>query len=304
MVERGRFPNTASLLRELLKHQDSYRQRWFRRAVRGSQGINRAAVARVVMDFLDETGERRAALTSSRQLKDLIGRALSGRSLSQETLGWIIAAFEMEPEHESLVRRTFWDERQGSEDRIVIGRGLSAVGSTPRHHITRQLHEFHSVGSRGLPTTHRTIHVIEALDDGLDRYPYLFDTNEVEVTAVRGGSAGPVYRYNEHLHAVDITFPTSLKKGEIAYLDYETRFKWRETPLPEFRRAATRRVEGIELRVEFHRQKLPRKVWWAIWDDIVGPVREEKEIPLNNEFAVHEFLKVVDGVVVGFRWEW
>lgn len=65
---------------------------------RTSEGINNAAVARVIAEYLWESGLRPDTDTElPRKLRDRVGRALSGTSLSVETLNWFIDAFQLEP---------------------------------------------------------------------------------------------------------------------------------------------------------------------------------------------------------------
>jgi hypothetical protein len=72
----------------------------------------------------------------------------------------------------------------------------------------------------------------------------------------------------------------------------------------EQRQAVLRNLENLDMRVEFHADRLPAKVWWARWDGVEGDVIEQQQVPLDSQHAVHRFMRSVSKTVVGFRWEW
>jgi hypothetical protein len=65
-----------------------------------------------------------------------------------------------------------------------------------------------------------------------------------------------------------------------------------------------RRLENIEIRVEFHPDMLPAHVWWAVWDGLDGDLVEEEPVSLGGQHEVHRYLRSVEKTVVGFRWSW
>jgi hypothetical protein len=68
-----------------------------KRVARDYTGLSQAAVAKVIEEYLWDSGERSENTTGlARQLKDRVSRALNGEGLSTETLGWFIAAFDMD----------------------------------------------------------------------------------------------------------------------------------------------------------------------------------------------------------------
>ena len=128
------------------------------------------------------------------------------------------------------------------------------------------LFERHTIGRDGLPARHHTQQTIRALTDGLASYQYRIDTPDAEVRVRRGGAADKVYAIADGYYAVDVVFPHPLEYGEERYLDYWTVFRYRQLAT-EFRRGAHRRVEHLDMRVEFHQLQLPRKLWLAQWSD-------------------------------------
>lgn len=72
-----------------------------------------------------------------------------------------------------------------------------------------------------------------------------------------------------------------------------------------YRRYVGGRVEGLSIRVEFHREKVPAFVWWAVWDGLDGEIIERETVRLKNDRSVHRYLSTVEGVaVMGFTWQW
>jgi hypothetical protein len=106
------------------------------------------------------------------------------------------------------------------------------------------------------------------------------------------------------LYAVDILLAETLAEGETATLEYQTKFCYQDPPDPEFRRVAVVSLENLDIRVQFHSDKLPRQVSWAVWDGLNGRIVEREPATLDSQFAVHRYLRFAQQTVAGFRWEW
>jgi hypothetical protein len=171
---------------------------------------------------------------------------------------------------------------------------------------TLSLHDHHYLGSDGMPVKHRVIHVIEAITDGVDRLPYRADTNALTIEAGQGfsGLAGPVYQPIAELFVVDMLLAKPLLAGETATLEYSCSFHYAAPPPPEFRRVVQFFVENLDIRIEFHPEKLPAKVEWAVWDGLEGPIVEREPVVLDTQFAVHRYLRLAEQTAVGFHWDW
>ena len=65
-----------------------------------------------------------------------------------------------------------------------------------------------------------------------------------------------------------------------------------------------RRVENLDIRVEFDPDLLPAKVWWAVWDGMQGEIAEQHAVDLDSQHSVHRYLRLVEKTVVGFHWDW
>lgn len=307
----------AKYLRELLSQQGPYRRRWERYVVRSrSTEITQLAVAEVLARHLWShprvTGDTDAL---PRQLKDTVSRALSGTLLSRPTLGLFIDAFRISGADAGRL----WRLWEGS-GRISVLSGPRALGDKaegtlhsifgPPRHQTVSLHDHVQVASDGRIARNRTIQVIEATADGLDRIPYLYDTNALtlEVGQGCGDISGELYKISDDVYAATIPFARELSAGETTSLEYTTTYRYPgnldDPQEREFRRAVMGRLENFDMRVEFHPDMLPATVWWAIWDGVDGDMIEREPVPLGGQHEVHRYLRSVEKAVVGFHWLW
>jgi hypothetical protein len=252
---------------------------------------------------------------AARQLKDTVARALSGSLLSRPTLTLFIDAFGINGDHADQLWR-LW-EGSGKVSVLFGEHALAPKTVTelhsafgPRRHLTVSMHDHISVGSDGRLAQARTLQVIEALTDGLDQIPYLYDTNALtlEVGPGCGEISEELYLISEGIYATTIPLARELSAGETISLEYLTTYGYPgnlDDPLErEFRRAVMQRLENFDLRVTFHPDKLPARVWWAIWDGANGTIVEREPVPLGSQYEVHRYLRSVEKTVVGFCWSW
>jgi hypothetical protein len=299
----------AAYLRELLLRPGRYRRKWEQYAERSRHGqVNQLAVAEVLAHYLWEHPRAQGDVdVLPRQLKDTASRALSGKLLSKATLALFVEAFSFSTlEREQLLK--LWEG--SAHVRMLSGpRGIRADQADrlgPPRLKTLALHDHHYVGPDALPVKHRVIQVIEAIADGVDRVPYRADTNALTIEVGQGfsGLAGPVYQPIAELFVVDMLLAKPLAIGETATLEYLTSFHYAEQPPPEFRRVVPAFAENLDIRVEFHPDKLPGHVVWAIWDGLEGSIVERERVALDSQFAVHRFLRLAEKTAVGFHWDW
>lgn len=106
----------ACQLRELLAGRPSYRQRWVREARRSpGAGLNYTAIARVLMDWWYDAGERNVG--NGDPPLDLVRRALTGEFLTPQTLNHLMQAFGFTEEDEQelwAIYNSPCDEDHGS----------------------------------------------------------------------------------------------------------------------------------------------------------------------------------------------
>jgi hypothetical protein len=302
-------------LRELLLRPGRYRQLWESRAERTRPGaINHLAVANVLAHHL--WNAPRATGSSdvlARQLKDTVGRALSGQVLSRSTLALFVAAFGLSPQEEDRL----WRLWRGS-GRITVLTGPRAMRSGsvakvvselgPRRHQTVSLHDHVHVGADRRLTRTRTMQVVEAIVDGLDAIPYLYDTSAVSLELGQGcaGPPGPFRRIGDVLYATDIPLTRTLGLGETLTLEYWTCYEYHPADPEErdYRRAVMATLENFDIRIEFHPDQLPAAVWWAVWDGMEGDVLDQELVIPDNQHSVHRYLRSLERSVVGFHWSW
>jgi hypothetical protein len=307
----------ASYLRELLAHQGRYRRRWEQHVVRSRRGeITQLAVAEVLAQHLwSHPRVPNDKDVIARQLKDTVARALSGSLLSRPTLALFVDAFGIsDAEADQL-----WRLWEGS-GRISVLSGHRAMASKteaelrsalgpPRHH-TVSLHDHIDVGSDGRLARARTLQVIEAIADGLDRIPYLYDTSALtlEVGPGCGEISDELYQVSEGVYATIVPLARELSAGETISLEYLTTYRYLgnldDPHEREFRRAAMHRLENLDMRVAFHPDMLPTRVWWAVWEGVSGDIVQREQVSLGSQHEVHRYLRSVEKTVVGFCWSW
>jgi hypothetical protein len=307
----------ARYLRELLLRPGRYRQLWESRAERTRPGaVNHLAVADVLAHHL--WNSPRAAGNSDvlpHQLKDTVGRALSGRLLSRPTLALFVAAFGFTAQEEDRL----WRLWRGTA-RITVLAGPRAMRSGtvaevkdalgPRRHQTVSLHDHVYIGADGNLARTRTMQVVEAIVDGLDSIPYLYDTNAVTLELGQGcaGPPGPFRSIGDLIYVTDIPLARTLGLGETLTLEYWTSYHYPGDPADpeerEYRRAVMGTLENFDMRIEFHSSRLPAAIWWAVWDGMEGPVLDQELVSLDNQHSVHRYLRSLERSVVGFHWSW
>jgi hypothetical protein len=308
-------PGAAAVyLRELLSRPGRYRRRWEQYAERNRRGqVNQLAVAEVLAHYLWEHPRNRGDTdVLPRQLKDTASRALSGRLLSKSALNLFMDAFDMaEFDRDQLTK--LWTG--SSRVRVLTGpravspglfASVSAALGPPQHH-TFSLHDHMLIGADRRPVRIRTIQVIEATEPDVDRIPYLYDTNTLSVTAGQGcrGIAEPLAQIPGGVYVTHLLLADRLNAGDTLTLEYWTTFSY---PVGyqerEYRRAVLRRVESMDIRVEFDPDALPAAIWWAVWDGFEGDITSSNSVALDSQYSVHRYLTLAEKTVVGFRWDW
>jgi len=305
----------AEYLCELLLRPGRLRRTWEQYAERTRQGqVNQLAVAEVLARHLWQHPRRRGdGDLLPRQLKDTAARALSGRLLSRATLELFIDAFALpDAEQDQLWR--LWEGsprvRMLSGTRAIRPDTAERVAALlgPAGHQTVSLHDHAFVRADGRIGGVRTIQVIEALRDGLDSIPYIYDTSALTLRVGHGCEAprGPGSQVRNGPYVLRIPLARTLAEGETLSLEYATTFHYRgEITAQErqYRRAVMRRVDNIDLRVEFDPEYVPSAIWWAVWDGVDGGVIEQHRVQPDSQNSVQRYLRLVERTVAGFYWE-
>jgi hypothetical protein len=307
----------AEYLRQLLLKPGRYLEAWQQHVARPRDGvINQMAVAEVIAGRLRAAPSHPGdAQIMPYQLRDTVSGALSGVNLSPDTMQLFISAFGFS-EHEAGRLRRLW---RGSPS-IVVMSGTHAVAAQtqrqvhevvgPPRHQTLSLHDHIYVGEDGRIDRARLLHVIEAIAHGVDRVPFLCDTNVLTVEVGQGGKElnGNVQQIRSDLFFAEILLARTLDLGETITLEYWVTYRFPGDPADpaerEYRRAVLRHADNIDLRVEFHPDRLPAQVWWAHWDGDHGDVIQCEAVTLDSQFSAHRYVRSADKTVVGFYWLW
>lgn len=294
--------NASLYLKELLA-SEPYSDLWKRYPTERKRDLPRISITRVISDHLWERGES----IEGNGLRLKVSRALNKDNprVTSEVLELFARAFKMSDTDVEILRnhlrgnglqRIHVGELSPPEDRRSISMPYQTIG----------LREYHFIGRDGNPTMHRTIRDIRSTVPRLESVRYVFDTNEIEVERINGGELGNPYRFSNSMAAVDIVLPRPLGISDEHSLEFVSRFKNLRPLDPNFRRAAHGRIEDLSVRVEFHADRLPSRVWWAEWKDYRPPndlVLARTPVTLDSEHAVFHRLHVAENTVVGFEWE-
>ena len=307
----------SDYLQQLLLKPGRYRQSWERFVSRERRGtINQLAVAEVLAGHLRNSprGPADRGITPH-QLKDTVSRALTGRLLSRPALSLFIAAFGFS-EHEADRLWRLWN---GSATISVLSGSHAVPMQTeeelaqalgPRRHQTLSLHDHVYIGADGRTERARTMQVIEATAPGVDRIPFLCDTNVLTIEVGQGCKelASQLRQIRSDVFATEILLARTLELGETITLEYWTTYRYPGDPSDprerEWRRAVLRHLDNYDIRVQFHSGKLPAHVWWARWDGAEGAVLERQEVSLDSQHSAHRYLRSFEKAVAGFFWVW
>ena len=307
----------AEYLRQLLLKPGRYLEAWQQHVARPRDGvINQMAVAEVLADRLRSAPSHPGdAQVMQYQLRDMVSGALSGVDLNPDTMRLFIDAFGFS-EHEA---GRLWRLWQGSPSIGVVSgthavsahtqRQVDEVIGRPRHQ-TLSLHDHIYVGEDGRIDRARLLHVIEAIAHGVDRIPFLCDTNVLTIEVGQGGKElnGNVQQIQDDVFFAEILLARTLDLGETITLEYSVSYRYpgdlTDPAEREHRRAVMRHADNIDIRIQFHPNRQPAHVWWARWDGHDGDVIQREAVTLDSECSVHRFVRSVEKTVVGFYWEW
>ncbi|MEU6823375.1 hypothetical protein ABZ921_22300 [Streptomyces atriruber] len=266
--------------------------------------MSQSAVACVITSHLWESGERSdSQISLQRTLKDRVSRALSGTAISTETLRWIIDAFDIESSDGDHLWAVYAAERD-------FVSGITHTLRRRREMVKRQRHrtvslvERYFVDETGALRLRNTFHTIRAIEDGVDLYIFNHEPQASEIEVLHGGTLGLRHVYGGGLIGREIILTPPLSKSQTTALEYRTHFSTAAAITNEVRRAAFARTEHVDLAVEFSVSRIPRRVWWRIWDDHLGGsvIRQDLMTPRNG--IVRYYTPFIEETSVGFTWEW
>jgi hypothetical protein len=303
----------ADYLRQLLLKPGRYQDAWRERVARPRDGvINQQAVAEVIAIHL-AGGGRSGTETEPYRLRETVSEALSGRRLNRQTLQLFIDAFGLSEDEAGRA----WRLWQGATTiRVLAGASAypeqteqdlwQALGR-PKCHQTLTLHDHVRVDADGRIDRANVIQVIEATADGLDRIPFLADTNVLTIEVGHGCKdlAEEIRQVADGVFATEIILARTLELGETTSLSYDITFRFPgKLDEPDFfRRASLRQTMHYDMRVQFDPDRLPARVWWTTWDTR-GDIQSQQEAAMDSQHACHRYLQLLDKTVAGFYWTW
>jgi hypothetical protein len=306
----------SDYLRQLLLKPGAYRHSWEQHVVRARSGsINQLAVAEVLARYLSARPGGMNGPVLSHQLKDTVSRALSGQLLSRPSLGLFIDAFGFTSDEADRLWR-LWSGaatiRVLSGSRAVPMQAEQELRQAlgPRRHQTLTLHDHVYVDARGHIDKVRSLQVIEATEAGVDRLPFLYDTNSLTLELDQGcaGLAGELRQVGPDVYATEILLTRTLGLGETLTMEYTTTFASHGDPQQksgrEYRRAVVAQLENLDVRIQFHESMLPAELWWATWEGVDGEIVAQQQVALDSQNAAQRYLRTVQRAVVGFYWRW
>jgi len=225
----------SDYLQQLLLKPGRYREAWEQYVSRERRGtINQLAVAEVIAVHLSSSPRSPAdAEITPHQLKDTVSRALTGRLLSRPALSLFIDAFGFS-EHEAARLWRLWNGSVAIS--VVSGSHAMPMDAEQdvnrvigaRQHQTLSLHDHVYVGADGRIEQARTLHVVEAIAQGVDRMPFLCDTNVLTLEVGQGGKelSGDVRRIGDDVFFTEILLARTLDLGETITLEYWITYRY------------------------------------------------------------------------------
>ena len=308
--------DASALLRQLLTSEPRYRRRWRAEVRRASpRDPHQSAVAAVLADHLWDSGEVPESDTDlPRRLKDVVARAVGGRGVSHQTLGWFVKAFGMSAEHERALWQQLEADLRSDTMRGPTGTSRGPVPTVPperpedpqtaaSYRTLARIEQF-EVGADRSRRRHSLEHVIRA-QRPVERVTYRFDTSEVQVEVARGGAPGPLQRdRTPGMFRIDIGLPAPLQPGQTTVLETIVTYPCGGPVTHHVRPGLTETGGGGSLEVRFDPDAVPVQVRWV---ELVGTgagVAATEPVQLSPDNVVHRFLTPSRGCAVGFEWDW
>jgi hypothetical protein len=307
----------AEYLRQLLLKPGPYREAWQRRVTKPRDDvINQLAIAEVISEHHRRgAGRPGESGVQPYQLREVVSGGLFGGHLTPDTLNMFVAAFGFAEDEVGRLRRLL---SGSSRIRVMSGTNGIPIGAAreldaltgPRKHHTVSLHDHMWVTSDGRIDRCRTVQVIEANAQGVDRIPFICDTSVLTVEVGQGCKelVGDVRRLAHDVFVTEILLAHALDLGETLTFEYWVSYKYpgdaSDRGEREFRRGGVRRIDNVDMRIEFHPDKLPGRIWWVHWNGGDDSVLAREEVSLDVQHSVHRYVHSLEKTIVGFYWEW
>ncbi|HLS72799.1 MAG TPA: hypothetical protein VK046_03445 [Actinomycetaceae bacterium] len=289
----------AGELRRLLLDVPEYRSRWLQHVQRRrGSGLSHSAVARA-LSSVDSSG---ASLES---LRDRSRRALNGEVLTASTLRLFGEAFDFTVAEQDrlwvlLGREAEPVERFGAVARAAYG-GEPEVATLSRAVDLR-------VGADRTSWTVRSTLTVQALVDGVQRFPLVQSRRDVRLVPVLGcqvehGTADG----REELIAHYAVFPRALAAGEIHVYGYDTCYTARSDHRDRYVVGVATPTAVLAVQVGFTPPQLPARLHWRTWRTLEladEDVLTDQEVLLGPSHRASWTQQDVRAGIGGFEWTW
>jgi hypothetical protein len=299
----------AELLRFLLARPGAYRNQWMRRVGRARAGqISQAAVARVIADYLMATGGLVAPDGQGhRQIKDRVYRALSGKSLTHDTLTWFTSAFAFDREDS----RELWARFTGvASDEVEAYLGtFQAQPQTVSFHQpvcdTTSLQMTLEVDEHGRSRRHHSRQRLRATAERVSRYTVRLQFEIAGLEILSGiDRTSPPYPCGRGLYAVDVDLERPLRRDEEALIEYNVIYGTSSRE-KNFLCGASQHIYDAEISVRFHPAKEPKAIWWGNSRQFsADPEPYLREPVVLRNGRISKRLTSAERAVMGFFWDW
>ena len=125
------------------------------------------------------------------------------------------------------------------------------------------------------------------------------------MTVLHGGRVTARHEPAGSSPILEITLNSRLRRGQVASLEYRVDFRADADTACEYRRVAHARADNVDIVIQFHQQQLPCRVWWSVWDEYKdGNVLGQREVFLDQDGCVHQFVPYLENAAAGFNWKW
>jgi len=166
-----------------------------------------------------------------------------------------------------------------------------------------------TVGADRVSWDVRTTITVQALRDGVDRFPLAHARSDIELTALAGcrlepePHPGPGTAALVHAH-----FPRVLHTGEVHVYAYRMRFTAPAGDRDRYVAGVATPTAVLAVQVGFTPPALPTRVRWRAWrsmDLAEEDVTVEQDVPLGPSHRVTWTQQdVAPGAIAGFEWSW
>lgn len=294
----GATAAVAEELRRLLTEVPEHAQRWRQHVQRRRHdGVSHSAVARVLGGVTDASHE---------SLRDRVRRALNGEVVTPLTIRLFSDAFAFTVGEQERLWTLLTTHHSGSSAlRSATG---DVYDGEPRVTTLSRAIDV-TVGADRVSWDVRTTLTVQALTDGVDRFPLVHARDDIELTALTGCRLEPDPDPRPGTAAlVHAHFPRTLHAGDVHVYAYRMRFTAPAGDRDRYVAGVATPTAVLAVQVGFTPPALPARVRWRAWRSFElaeEDVTAEQDVPLGPSHRVSWTQQDVrPGAIGGFEWSW